>query len=326
MTIGRVVKKPKRVRSAFTTEQVNYLEREYKKYPYIGTGHRKEIAASLNISERTVKIWFQNRRMKEKKETIYKEFCDEHTGQEIAKSRLNNMATMQSTNDGSLNALPLLTTDVDNAIAMNNKLLHVEENRMISKDTSLLKNAYQQQNKSDVKLLQFQKKRDLQKDSRSIDSCKKYIKVNNNLQAKSNPTNVESQGPISQNSNSLKLKVSPQDLTTKIPPLQTKQKPCTGHAQGISGYFPVVPNFYPQPFVSPGGVLWKPVIMPLVSGAGPNISTNDFNVMAAPEQNSKMCNCNCHSKSFPINTGPQNGQNQQYFLTALPLQNPSTKF
>ncbi|XP_037302378.1 homeotic protein proboscipedia-like, partial [Manduca sexta] len=246
--------KPKRVRSAFTTEQVNYLEREYKKYPYIGTGHRKEIAASLNISERTVKIWFQNRRMKEKKETIYKEFCDEHTGQEIAKSRLNNMATMQSTNDGSLNALPLLTTDVDNAIAMNNKLLHLEENRMISKDTSLLKNIL------DLLIL-----------------GKKYIKVNNNLQAKSNPTNVESQGPISQNSNSLKPKVSPQDLTTKIPPLQTKQKPCTGHAQGISGYFPVVPNFYPQPFVSPGGVLWKPVIMPLVSEAGPNISTNDFN-------------------------------------------------
>lgn len=102
MTIGRVMKKPKRVRSAFTTEQVNYLEREYKKYPYIGTGHRKEIATSLSISERTVKIWFQNRRMKEKKETIYKEFCDEHSGQEIAKSRLNNVATMQSTNDRSI--------------------------------------------------------------------------------------------------------------------------------------------------------------------------------------------------------------------------------
>nr|XP_026485603.1 homeobox protein DBX2-like [Vanessa tameamea] len=62
------LKKSKRYRSAFTTEQINYLEKEFRKFPYIGNTNRKEVANILDISERAVKIWFQNRRMKEKRE------------------------------------------------------------------------------------------------------------------------------------------------------------------------------------------------------------------------------------------------------------------
>ncbi|XP_050349528.1 uncharacterized protein LOC126772966 [Nymphalis io] len=64
------LKNSKRYRSAFTTEQINYLENEYKKFPYIKNTNRKEVANKLKISEKAVKIWFQNRRMKEKREVI----------------------------------------------------------------------------------------------------------------------------------------------------------------------------------------------------------------------------------------------------------------
>lgn len=61
-------KKQKRYRSAFTTTQVRILEKEFDKNPYVSNGQREEIAKKLNLSERAVKIWFQNRRMKEKRE------------------------------------------------------------------------------------------------------------------------------------------------------------------------------------------------------------------------------------------------------------------
>ncbi|CAG9579848.1 unnamed protein product [Danaus chrysippus] len=70
-------KKTRRFRSAFTTEQIKYLEKQFQKFPYIESGSRKAIASVLNIPERTVKFWFQNRRMKEKKESLSKDIVSE---------------------------------------------------------------------------------------------------------------------------------------------------------------------------------------------------------------------------------------------------------
>lgn len=69
-TAGKVdKKKQKRFRSAFTTMQIAILEKEFKKDPYVTNIRREEVANSLNIPERAVKIWFQNRRMKEKRDS-----------------------------------------------------------------------------------------------------------------------------------------------------------------------------------------------------------------------------------------------------------------
>lgn len=62
--------RPKRNRTNFTSEQLIQLENYFKNTRYLSRPNRIEMAKRLNLNERQVKIWFQNRRMKEKRETV----------------------------------------------------------------------------------------------------------------------------------------------------------------------------------------------------------------------------------------------------------------
>uniref|UniRef100_A0AAZ3R4U3 Homeobox domain-containing protein n=1 Tax=Oncorhynchus tshawytscha TaxID=74940 RepID=A0AAZ3R4U3_ONCTS len=60
--------KPRRARTAFTYEQLVALENKFKCTRYLSVCERLNLALSLSLTETQVKIWFQNRRTKWKKQ------------------------------------------------------------------------------------------------------------------------------------------------------------------------------------------------------------------------------------------------------------------
>jgi len=57
-----------RQRTVFSPHQVIELEKEFRFSNFVQVDRRVLLAKQLGLSERQIKIWFQNRRMKQKRE------------------------------------------------------------------------------------------------------------------------------------------------------------------------------------------------------------------------------------------------------------------
>lgn len=63
----------KRARTIFTTDQLERMEREFHKQQYVVGHERMYLANALNLTEAQVKVWFQNRRIKWRKQHMLSE-------------------------------------------------------------------------------------------------------------------------------------------------------------------------------------------------------------------------------------------------------------
>lgn len=75
--LGHRMKRKRKLRTVFTEKQLEGLETKFAEKKYLSVPDRMELAGRLELSETQVKTWFQNRRMKCKKQQAPEQQEDE---------------------------------------------------------------------------------------------------------------------------------------------------------------------------------------------------------------------------------------------------------
>ncbi|XP_063827059.1 protein zerknuellt 1-like [Ostrinia nubilalis] len=330
------IKKSKRNRLAFTTEQINFLEMEFKKFPYIDKNQRKVIADYLNIPEKAIKVWFQNRRMREKKdqELGYLEIDDQRftspvdfVNEEIGVSTQLIPLINEPPNP---NPLPELTvspmvshvehidlTDSEPNSGQDfdtDKLKYYKESISPVPETIVLRSPKAQSSKSTKSSSQSEYRSSAEF---SIDLCKKYQNIVKEPQSKTEevrtiPVPVPTTPPRlprRQRVSRFEQQSLPEDLSIKSSSKSRLPSPQTSVSPSNSGLIPVYVN-YTQSLLSAGNILWKPVnVVPIMQPGVPGVNVPGIvpgnppgPLLRAPSPHCKKCKCNCRNDAPPSTT------------------------
>ncbi|CAH2085592.1 unnamed protein product [Euphydryas editha] len=100
-----IKKKIRRNRTLFTINQLMALETTFTDTKYLNRQLRIKLAKDLKLEEKCIKVWFQNRRMKEKKEFSESSDCSSDSAVESVKMSPKNVITNDTPQISTLNMI-----------------------------------------------------------------------------------------------------------------------------------------------------------------------------------------------------------------------------